>query len=87
MNIPMPAQLLLVFYICNFVLSAAVQSLAEPDTSSSKFYVFLYKFLSAIMADLKSYAKTTPPPEITVSKGAIVTTTTAAPAIGQNPTK
>jgi hypothetical protein len=70
-------QWLLIFYVANQVLSAFVQALPSATTQSSPFYVFITKFLSLVIADFKSFGAQLPEPQITVSKGAIVSTTTA----------
>jgi hypothetical protein len=64
MNIPY--QWLLGFYVINMIASALVQSLPAPTTASSKWYVFLYKFLSLLIADFKSLTASLPSPGITV---------------------
>lgn len=79
MNIPVTAQWLLIFYVANGVLSALVQALPAPDTSSSKMYVFFDKFMSLLIADFKTFAAQLPPPTITTSTGAIVSKTTVDP--------
>jgi len=64
MNIPY--QWLLIYYMTNMVASAMVQSLPVPTTASSGWYVFIYKFLSLLIADFKSLTASLPPPGITV---------------------
>jgi hypothetical protein len=60
MSIPIPVQLIMAFWIANGVLSAAVQSLDEPTPTSGGFYRFIYKFLSIIVTDFKSFSKQIP---------------------------
>ena len=68
MTITNTEQWLMVFYISNQVLSAAVQALPQPDANSSKVYVFLQKFLSLLVADFKTFAtKIQPPTEMSKS--------------------
>jgi hypothetical protein len=64
MNIPY--QWLLGFYVVNMVASALIQSLPTPTTASSGWYVFVYKFLSLLIADFKSLTSKLPPPSIMV---------------------
>jgi hypothetical protein len=79
MALNLPEQWLLIFFVANLVLSALIQALPEPDTTSSKGYVFTYKFLSLLISDFKSFAQKIPPPTITETTGAIVTKTTVDP--------
>jgi hypothetical protein len=83
MNVP--EQWLLLFYVANAVFSAAVQALIPPDSTSSKTYIYFFRFLSLLATDFKSFSATLPPaPAITVqhSTGAIVTTSVpAAPLV------
>ena len=55
---------LLVLWIANQILSAAVQSLDAPDTTSGKFYRFFYKFSSLLISDFKSFAAKIPAPQV-----------------------
>ena len=66
MNIPY--QWLLGFYVINMVASALVQSLPTPTTASSVWYVFIYKFLSLLIADFKSLTSKLPTPDVTVKQ-------------------
>jgi hypothetical protein len=61
-NIPM--QWLLIFFVANQVLSALIQSLPVPVTTSSGFYVFIYKFLSLLISDFKSFTASFPTPTV-----------------------
>jgi hypothetical protein len=61
-----PVQWLLIFYVANQVASALIQSLPVPTTASNGLYVFVYKFLSLIIADFKSFTANLPPPGIAV---------------------
>lgn len=72
-------QLLLIFWIANQVLSALIQALPEPTTNSNPFYVFIYKFLSLLIADFKSFSQHIPPPTVTVVRGQVSETTTTEP--------
>lgn len=47
----------MLFYIAYQLLSAAVQSMNPPTEKSGGFYSFLYRFLSLIVADYKSFAQ------------------------------
>jgi len=86
MNIPVPVEWLLIFYITYLVLSAFVQALPAPN--GNQWYNFLYKFLSLLIGDFKSFAAQIPQPVLTqaVSTGAIETITTAQPT-ATNPNK
>lgn len=77
MNIP--EQWLAIFFVANYFLSAVAQALPEPDTTSSKGYIFFYKLFNLLIADFKSFAAKIPAPTITTTKGATVTTTIADP--------
>jgi len=61
-----PIQWLLVFYVANQIASALIQSLPVPTTASSGAYIFIYKFLSLLIADFKSFTSKLPSPDITV---------------------
>jgi hypothetical protein len=50
---------LMIFYIANQVLSALIQSMPPPNGNA--FYNFIYKFLSLLIADFKSFSLTAPP--------------------------
>ena len=54
-GINLPASTLAEIYVIYTILSAAVQSMPEPDENSSAFYVFIYRFLSLLLADFKSF--------------------------------
>jgi hypothetical protein len=60
-------QTLLVFYVANQVLSALIQSLPSPTTASNGLYVFIFKFLSLLIADFKSFTAQLPPPPLLTS--------------------
>lgn len=64
MNIPVPLQLVLLFYVVNSVASALVQALPVPNGSVG--YTFVYKFLSLLTADFKSFSSTMPMPVPTI---------------------
>lgn len=64
MTIPLTAQWFLLFYIANIVGSAAIQSMPVPSGKNA-FYAFLYKFLSLLIADFKSFSSNLPLPKIT----------------------
>lgn len=61
-----PVQWFLIFYVVNQVASAMIQSLPAPTTASNGAYVFVYKFLSLIIADFKSFTTNLPIPGISV---------------------
>jgi hypothetical protein len=86
MNIPVPVEWLLIFWITNQVLSALVQALPPPN--GNPWYTFFYKFMNLLTADFKSFAAQIPQPVLTqaVSTGAIETITTAQPT-ATNPNK
>lgn len=74
-------QQLLEIYVAYQILSAAVQSLSPPTTSSNGFYVFCYKFSNLLIADFKSYAQKALPPATpttttTSSETSVLTLTT-----------
>jgi hypothetical protein len=64
MNIPVTMQLVLLFYVVNSVASALVQALPVPNGSVG--YTFIYKFLSLLTADFKSFSSTMPMPVPTI---------------------
>ena len=63
-----------VFYVVYMIASALVQALPAPN--GNPWYNTLYKFLSILISDFKSYAASIsqPVPVITVSAGKITTT-------------
>ena len=61
MPIVIPWTWLLALYVANQVFTALVQSLPNPD-GSSKFYTFIFKFLSLLIADFKSFTQDIPTP-------------------------
>ena len=61
-----PVQWLLAFYIVNQIASALIQSLPTPTATSRGLYVFIYKFLSLLIADFKSFTQKLPEPPIVV---------------------
>ena len=63
MNIPVTMQLVLLFYVVNSVASALVQALPVPNGGVG--YTFVYKFLSLLTADFKSFSSTMPMPVLT----------------------
>ena len=63
-----PVEWLLIFYIVNQVASALVQSLPDPTTSSSGWYVFVYRFMTLLIADFKSFTNKLPTPDLTVKQ-------------------
>ncbi len=65
MNIPVTLQLVLLFYVVNSVASALVQALPVPNDNSGQFYTFIYKFLSLLTADFKSFSSIMPMPVLT----------------------
>jgi predicted membrane protein len=75
-------QWLLVFYVANQILSCMVQALPEPTSTSGMGYRFVYKFLSLLIADFKSFSDTLPKPVLTTSTstGSITTTSVPQPA-------
>ena len=56
------------FVIMYLIASAAVQSLVPPDTNSSPFYIWFYKFVSILIFDFKSYGAKIPPPTVTTTQ-------------------
>jgi hypothetical protein len=52
---------LLEMYVAYQLLSAVVQSLDAPTETSNGAYRFIYKFLSLVIADFRSYAQKMPP--------------------------
>jgi hypothetical protein len=64
MNIPVSLQLVLLFYVVNSIASALVQALPVPNGSVG--YTFVYKFLSLLTADFKSFSSTLPMPVLTI---------------------
>jgi hypothetical protein len=63
-------------YIALGIYSALVQSLIPPDTSSAKWYIVLYKFMSLVGQDFKSFTNSVPPPTFTVQSGGTSTVKT-----------
>ena len=63
MAIPVTMQLVLLFYVVNSVASALVQALPVPNGGVG--YTFVYKFLSLLTADFKSFSSTMPMPVLT----------------------
>ena len=63
MVISVTLQLALIFYVVNSVASALVQALPVPN--GSVIYTFIYKFLSLLVADFKSFSATMPTPVLT----------------------
>ena len=66
------AQMLLMFYVVNQVSSALIQALPSPNTASNGLYIFIYKFLSLLIADFKSFAAQLPPPPLTGAAAASI---------------
>lgn len=61
-------QHLLEFYFANQLGSALVQALPVPQPNGSVVYLAVYKFLSLVVADFKSFSATLPAPTITEVK-------------------
>ena len=59
-------QQLMIFYIANEILSALIQALPAPN--GNKWYNFIYKFLSLLIADFKSFSTAMPMPTVTVAE-------------------
>jgi hypothetical protein len=57
----------MMLYIANMLASAFVQSLLEPTAESSGLYKVLYKFLSLVVTDFKSFSAAVPVPPGTVA--------------------
>lgn len=62
MVISVTLQLALIFYVVNSVASALVQALPVPN--GNVVYTFIYKFLSLLIADFKSFSATIPTPQL-----------------------
>lgn len=82
MNFPVPVQWLLAFWIANTIFSAAVQALPEPDGTSAKGYRFLFKFLSLLASDFKSFSDVMPKviPTTSQTTGQLTTVNKPIPA-------
>lgn len=81
MNFQLNTEQLMAYYIINTLVSAFVQSLIPPDTESSKSYIVLYKFMSLIIADFKSFGANIPPPQLTATQSETVSKTVATGSI------
>jgi hypothetical protein len=74
MPVNFSAEWLLIFYVANQVVSAAVQALPPPN--GNKFYQFFYKFVSLLTADFKSFAAQIPAPTLLTNKSTTGSITT-----------
>jgi hypothetical protein len=57
----------MMLYIANMLASAFVQSLPEPTAESNVLYKVMYKFLSLVVTDFKSFGAAVPVPTGTVA--------------------
>jgi hypothetical protein len=57
----------MMLYIANMLASAFVQSLPEPTAQSNVMYKVMYKFLSLVVTDFKSFGAAVPVPGGTVA--------------------
>jgi hypothetical protein len=57
----------MMLYIANMLASAFVQSLPEPTVGSNVLYKVMYKFLSLVVTDFKSFGAAVPVPTGTVA--------------------
>ncbi len=86
MAIPVTMQLVLLFYVVNSVASALVQALPVPNDNSGQFYTFIYKFLSLLTADFKSFSSTMPMPVLTTQSSTGQIDTVSKPVNPSNTT-
>jgi hypothetical protein len=82
MSIPVPLQLVLLFYVVNSVVSALVQALPVPN--GSVIYTFVYKFLSLLTADFKSFSSMMPMPVLTIQNSTGQIDTVSKPVNASN---
>ena len=84
MVISVTLQLALIFYVVNSVASALVQALPVPN--GSVIYTFIYKFLSLLVADFKSFSATMPTPVLTTQSSTGQIDTVSKPVNTSNTT-
>ena len=88
MNFPaITFEQILILYVINQVASALVQAAPIPVEGGNQFYAFIYKFLTLLVGDFKSFMTKLPAlgtAQLTSSTGAITTVPTI-PATSSHP--